>query len=236
MKCSEFEERLDAYIDGELDENARKEMQNHADSCEDCKQKLFSAEALKDALSHLDDNLSVPLEAQAAWRRGIAAEIRRKKVSRWYKIAGAAAAAVILAVCLPLMLKSDPKITDNEIHVAVDGVSESANLNSAAEDTSAQTAEPIMLASAQLDADRTVSVEDVETAYGYAMDLVEEYAGNVDSESDQTGEKCFYVQMPAENAEDFINAIDQLGTPAENSYWNASESTAVEICVRLIAE
>ncbi len=237
MKCSEFKERLDAYIDGELDENACKEMQNHADSCENCNQQLFSAEALKNTLSHLDDNFSVPLETQAAWRRAVRSEIRKKKALRLYKIAGTVAAAVVLAICLPLMLNSNPQIADDKtIHVEVDGVSDSTDLNLQTEDPATRSVGQVMLMSVQLDAERVVSVENVETAYGYAKDLVQEYAGIIDNEMDDTDEKSIYVQMSAENAEDFINAIDQLGNPSESSYWNASESGTVEICVRLIAE
>ena len=115
MKCSEFETRIDALIDGELSEKSRAEMEAHAESCEDCAEKLRAAKMLQDVLSHMDDLVAVPLQAQAGWRRAVAAEAKRKRFSRIYRIAGAVAAALVVAVCLPMLLRNPAKTP--EAHV-----------------------------------------------------------------------------------------------------------------------
>ena len=68
-----------------------------------------------------------------------------------------------------------------------------------------------------------------------ALDGLEQRRG-APAEAEDAGEKCAYVQIPTENAEDFISAIDQLGTVSDSSYLNASTEKTVEICVRLVAE
>lgn len=242
MKCSEFESMIDALIDGEIDKSARDAMRKHADSCESCSEKLRAAEMLQDILSHMDDSVAVPLQAQAGWRRAVAAEARKKKFAKIYRVAGAAAAALVLAICLPMLLRSPTDVTKTpDAHVEVDGVNgtakfsdeaSSAALEADLEDTVFMSAASPMLP----DAERKIAVENVETAYGYMIDLVKEYSGTLESEAEDAGEKCAYVQIPTENAEDFISAIDQLGTVSDSSYLNASTEKTVEICVRLVAE
>ena len=241
MKCSEFEGMLDAYIDGELKEDARKEMQAHAAACEGCAKKLSAAEMLQDVLSHMDDSLVVPLETQAAWRRTVKNECKKKKQVRLYRIAGAVAAVVVLAVCVPTILKNNESADQAPVaYVEVDGVSETAQAD-------LESAEPMLTSSltdetkqvnapAKPDAERRVAVEDVETAYGYTMDLVAEYMGTLESESTDADMRYVYVSVPAENAEDFIHAIDELGTPASDSYQNAANGDALEVCVCLMPE
>ena len=240
MKCAEFEARIDALIDGELSEEARAEMEAHAESCEDCAEKLRAAKMLQDVLSHMDDSVAVPLQAQAGWRRAVAAEAKRKRFSRIYRIAGAVAAALVVAVCLPMLLRNPTKAP--EAHVEVDGVEKTAQLGDEAETAALKAAdmeaqgEMLMATSGMPDAERRVSVENIETAYGYAMDIVKEYSGSVESEAQDAGERCAYVLIPADNAEDFISAIDHLGTVADSSYRNETDGDMVEICVRLIQE
>ncbi len=240
MKCSEFETRIDALIDGELSEKSRAEMEAHAESCEDCAEKLHAAKMLQDVLSHMDDSVAVPLQAQAGWRRAVAAEAKRKRFSRIYRIAGAVAAALVVAVCLPMLLRNPAKTP--EAHVEVDGVEKTAQFGDEAETAALKAAdmevqgEMLMAASGMPDVERRVLVENIETAYGYAMDIVKEYSGSVESEAQDASERCAYVLIPADNAEDFINAIDHLGTVADSSYRNETDGEVVEICVRLIQE
>ena len=130
MKCSEFESMIDALIDGEIDKSARDAMRKHADSCESCSEKLRAAEMLQDILSHMDDSVAVPLQAQAGWRRAVAAEARKKKFAKIYRVAGAAVAALVLAICLPMLLRSPTDVTKKpDAHVEVDGVNEAAKFS-----------------------------------------------------------------------------------------------------------
>lgn len=240
MKCSEFEERIDALIDGELDERQRAEMEAHAAGCDRCASTLHAAKTLQDVLSHMEDSVAVPLQAQAGWRRAVAAEARKRRLSRVYRIAGAVAAALVIAVCLPMLMRNPAKVPN--AHVEVDGIEHTVQLNDEAETAVLKAADPetqpVMLeaATGMPDAERKVLVENAETAYGYAMDIVKEYSGAVESEAQEQSERCAYVRIPADNAEDFINAIDHLGTVAEGSYCNETAEDALEICVRLIQE
>lgn len=73
MNCSEFEKCLDLFIDGDLDEAKRLEFEAHAVACGECQERLKTAEQLREILSHMDDEISVPLPAQAAWRSAVRA-------------------------------------------------------------------------------------------------------------------------------------------------------------------
>ncbi len=46
MQCSEFEIRLCEYLDGALDEAARREFEEHAAACEHCAPMLADARSL----------------------------------------------------------------------------------------------------------------------------------------------------------------------------------------------
>ncbi len=233
MKCSEFEGMLDAWMDGAIDDSTRKAMQKHAETCESCREQLHAAEMLQDVLSHMDDSLTVPLKAQASWRKAVMDQARKNRIKRFSRIAGAAAAVLVLAICLPLLLKSTSGFTKvSDAYVEVDGVNEMDSL----EDVALTATEPETQATAQPDALRSVMVEDLDAAYGYVMDLIEEYTATLKDETQADGERCLVITVPADNVEDFILAIDQLGTPMQDSYQNESAAETVEIQVHLIAE
>ena len=78
MNCEEARLLFDAYVDGELSEEEKRALIDHALACEACAQELQAAELLKDTLAHLDDDVQVPLQAQAAWRNAIRAEAKKK--------------------------------------------------------------------------------------------------------------------------------------------------------------
>ncbi len=101
-KCRWFDSSLNAYLDGELDREARDKMNEHARGCPECGQKMETMTRLLTMCAELDEGLSVPLEAQAAWRKAIRSEGegRRKmrRVSAWTRSAGWIAAALTLLV------------------------------------------------------------------------------------------------------------------------------------------
>ena len=98
MKCTEFKELLDAFIDDELDAVQRARMLEHAQTCESCAQALRQARTLKRVLAELDAAPVVPLPAQAAWRGAIKREEKRRKLRNVYRAVGAVAAAFVLLV------------------------------------------------------------------------------------------------------------------------------------------
>ncbi len=98
--CLWFESNLNAYLDGELDREARGRMDEHARSCPDCGQKLETMTRLLTMCAELDEGLAVPLSAQAAWREAIRAEAqsrgRTRRVGAWTRSMGWIAAALTL--------------------------------------------------------------------------------------------------------------------------------------------
>lgn len=100
MKCEEFMQMLDAYIDGALDGGKRVEMENHAAECASCKEEMDAAVQLSRMLADLDEEVSVPLEAQAAWRKAVRAEAKlpRNRLNGWVRSLGTVAAALVVLV------------------------------------------------------------------------------------------------------------------------------------------
>lgn len=69
IDCKFFTEHLDSYLDSELDQATRQEMHRHAANCPSCGECLESMTRLLTMCAEMDEGLSVPLEAQAAWRQ-----------------------------------------------------------------------------------------------------------------------------------------------------------------------
>lgn len=96
MDCKEFLQCLDAWLDGELAQNEREAFRFHAQNCPACADALARAEAVHAALSHLNDDLCVPLPAQAAWRAAVKREAKRRKGRVFTRALSAVAAAFVL--------------------------------------------------------------------------------------------------------------------------------------------
>ena len=101
MNCDAFRQKIDAYMDGELSRDERTEMNQHARECEECGRMLEDVKTLSACLAELNEGLTVPLEAQAAWRKAIRAEgsgSRKRSVGRFTKGLAAVAAALVVLV------------------------------------------------------------------------------------------------------------------------------------------
>lgn len=197
MKCDEFLSGIDAYIDGELSEDALGEMRSHAENCETCRSEMKAAELLRDALSKLDDDLTVPLPAQAAWRRAVRAESRKANLRRHMRGICAVAAAFVVVLGCMLALNND-KFADNSgeniMLIAADG--ELSGSVASAESYSAV---------------KKYAVEDIQAADQVIRNLAAEYEGSV-AEQYAVGEGVGYdVKLPMDYQDDFLNAIDILG-------------------------
>ncbi len=96
--CRWFETNLNAYLDGELDREAREQMNAHARSCPACGQKLETMTRLLTMCAELDEGLVIPLETQSAWRKAVRAEAQGRKKARrvgaWTRGVGWIAAAL----------------------------------------------------------------------------------------------------------------------------------------------
>lgn len=234
MNCSEFSSMLDLYIDGELNDAERAALEAHAQQCGECREKLAASEQLRDILSHIDEEIAVPLPAQAAWRNAVRAEAKRRRMKKIYSFCGAAAAVCVLTIGVTAMLRPGMHVQPvSDVQVETDGVSENLPLSGAEPQMA------MMLRSVDADAaeyiERTVAAENVEVACGYLMDVVAEYGGTVEHETDSEQSRKVYIQVPGENAADFISAADAIGVPVDEVVPDVDEAAAsVGICVMII--
>lgn len=100
MNCETFKQNIDGWLDGELSPEMRLEMQEHADACGECASLLEQATNLSQMCAEMNEGLTVPLAAQAAWRQAVRAEARRpkKRTGGWMRVATGVAAAMALLV------------------------------------------------------------------------------------------------------------------------------------------
>ena len=238
VKCSEFMQSLDAWTDGELSEAESAEMERHAEQCASCREQWTAAEQLRSFLSRMDEEISVPLPAQAGWRSAVRAEARRRRMKRIYGAVSAVAAVAVVAFCVTALLpggqknESAPETAASEYalmgsapmaYVEADGLSEDAQLE--------ESAAPKAM-DAGLETERRILTDDVDTAYGYVMDIAAEYGATVEREAEDTSGKKLYMLVPGENLTDFVSAVDHVGTAADDGALvvDAGAGT-VSVCV-----
>lgn len=102
MNCEQVSACLDLLMDGELNDDMRRELDAHGQNCPACAKAIRDTLQLKALLSEMEPEVAVPLPAQAAWRgavREAAQRDRRRKLVRWI---GSAAAAVVVLVGVTL--------------------------------------------------------------------------------------------------------------------------------------
>ena len=110
MRCEDFLSEIDLFLDGELDDMERARMLEHAKNCASCQDALRSAEQLNAILSTLDDDVSVPVAAQAAWRNAIRRESRKRATRLFVRTASAVAAAFVLMVGVTAAFRAGGKL------------------------------------------------------------------------------------------------------------------------------
>lgn len=117
MNCETFRQNIDAWLDGELTQEKKNEMREHAAACESCREELKQAEEILQMSAQLNDDLVVPLAAQAAWRKAVRAEAQKtKRPGRmWMRGMATVAAALVVLVTGTYgmrMQQSAPVFTD----------------------------------------------------------------------------------------------------------------------------
>ena len=234
MDCEQMRAKLDAYIDGELSAEDVRALRDHAAACEDCKRELRAAELLRDALAHMDDDVAVPLEAQAAWRKAVRAEASRKGKRRFMRMACGLAAALVVVIGCTTLLRDDSKLYPGEVStepgaqlrmmensalVASDGESYAVNASQSvnADDYSAW---------------KKYGVVDFEKACQTVEALTAEYSGTAvsDKSNEETlgaRETTYRIELPAAYMEDFLSAAKLLGTELDSEMRDEAGETAV---------
>lgn len=98
MNCIKFRELLDGYIDDALSNEEIAFMKAHAETCEKCGEELRFSDMIKKEIRGMDDDVVVPLQAQAAWRNAVRKEIKARKLRKAYKAVSSVAAALVVLI------------------------------------------------------------------------------------------------------------------------------------------
>lgn len=97
LSCEQFREKIHPLLDGELNAQDQAQLEEHMAQCPDCRSEFEDLKALREELSHLDDDLKVPLEFERGWRNAVRREASLKRTRRWVRaLSGVAAAFVAL--------------------------------------------------------------------------------------------------------------------------------------------
>lgn len=215
MDCAKLRTLLDAYIDGELPEDEARALVNHAKACEACGRELAAAELLRGALVHMDDEVAVPLEAQAAWRGAVRAEAKRRRGRRWMKWAYAAAAALVLVLGGSLMLRGAPAQTDAApLAAQMDGGAGVIARDGEVSPVEGETAYAAW---------KKIATPETEAAVETLQALAAEYSGACTLDD---GEIC-RIELPCAYLEDFLNAASRIGEELDSRTGDATDGTAV---------
>jgi len=201
MNCEQARQLLDAYIDGELTAEEMRALEDHAKACEMCMEELQAAKLLKDTLAHMDDDIAVPLQAQAAWRNAVRAEAKKKNMRKWMRAGYAVAAVLVLALGLnlahdmpesqqaPLMVRS----MDMEgVFVETDGAAQPAAYTPSVENYTVF---------------KKLAAASVDEAKGTLESLALEYSGSFSS----TDEALCRIEIPSDYLDDFLKAASRIG-------------------------
>ena len=233
MNCEEFRAKLDAYIDGALNEQEIGAMLEHTRICDACARELAAAETLRETLREIDAAVVVPLEAQAAWRDAVRKEAARKRMRGKLRVIYAAAAALVLLVgCMAVFRSGIFAGQESRVSVKPMAVEEA--------DVSAIVAADGMTANASENPDytarRRISTKDLRVAEETVRVLCAEYGADIvsetDSEAGDRAAKTYRIELPVDYMEDFLNATTQLGDVLESEIReDRAESAIVELSI-----
>lgn len=218
MSCEEARLLLDAYVDGELSGEQERALMEHVSACDACGRELEAAMLLKDVLRDMDEEVAVPLEAQAAWRSAVRREAKQRSSRRWLRWVSAAAAALVLAVGCGAMIRGgipQEKLIGEagEVLVAKDGaVERSAQAYASEEDYSAQ---------------KKFEVESFDSACDTIEQLVAEYSGSYAVEGEEEGAAVYRIELPKDYQRDFLAALRIIGDEVDSQTMELGGDSAL---------
>lgn len=234
MDCEQMRAKLDAYIDGELSAEEVRAIRDHAAACEDCRNELRAAELLRDALAHMDDDVAVPLEAQAAWRKAVRAEASRKSKRRFMRMACGLAAALVVVIGCTTVLRGGAKLEQGKLATEpAAGARMMENYALVASDGESDSVEAAQSVNAEnYSAWKKYGVADFDKACQTLEALTAEYSGtavsdNADEAMLGAREAMYRIELPAAYMEDFLNAAKLLGTELDSEMREEAGETAV---------
>jgi len=123
--CAEVFDRLDAWVDGDLEASEASRMQAHVEGCSGCREEHRFAEEIRAELRGMPE-LDPPERVLAAVQEaaGPTASERLNGVLGWLTLrpaqaaVGVAAVAILLLAIVPRSERSQPQYTDREIRRA----------------------------------------------------------------------------------------------------------------------
>ncbi len=233
MRCEEFIRLIDGYLDDELDEACREQMLEHARTCGACRDALRSAEQIRDLLSGMDDNVSVPLPAQAAWRSAIrkeSANARRRRV--FVRAASGIAAALVVGLGVTMAVRGGGL---GQVRIAAsDSVVHTELTEAAPDETEAEGDFPVLMATALVESDggQTRAAKSKQAdALGAAGNAAEESAFPDAEEEAPMSEAVFEsnaMPLSEECAEDMLGVAASRNRMLARTYIRSLETEDFE--------
>ena len=229
MNCEEMRAKLDAYIDGELSQDALRAFEEHAAACAECKRELELAKLVRDALEEMPDEAAVPLNVQASWRNAVRAEAKRKKNRRWMRAAYGIAAALVVVIGATAMMRNmpAPDQLQTERRIAVEPtdavVARDGELEAAA----------IAVEEGDYAAWKKYQTEDMGSACVSVEALIQEYSGgytlHMYTEDGQPGSDyvIYRIELPREYLSDFLSAVSHIGAEQDSETMDTQGETAL---------
>jgi len=115
LTCDQACDRLEAWIDGDLDQHAAGEVRRHIDGCPSCRMELELAEQVRATLGDLP---GFELPARVLQAVQSATEAKPAPAAKWWTRPVAAVTAVAAAVLLALVLAPGRKTSPPQINTA----------------------------------------------------------------------------------------------------------------------
>ena len=235
MVCEEARMLLDALVDGELSAEQEAELMAHVHACEACMEEYKAAMLLKDCLKDMDEDIAVPLEAQAAWRRAIHAEAKKKLSRKWMRAASIAAVMLVLVGGMGFVTKDRTPAAQPAPGVMEMSVKSPAAVELIAADGDMQAAVAAAgAADSSYTARKKFSAADLQSA-GEAIEmLAAEYSGSITVEKEEAS-VLYRVELPYDYMEDFLSAASRIGTELDSETVDTACETAI-ILIQIDAE
>ena len=216
MKCEEFRDLLDDYVDDALTKEIKAEMDEHAKGCAECSNELRSAMLLKSMFADTLDAVELPEEARPLLYERIKAEKTKSKRNMYLKFFSAAAAALVLFIGISAIFKpnDEGKKLSSIDHVAEydfvarDGVYEEEEM-------------PVTAGSVEKTLVRLIS-SDSTTAMSAVETLASQYEGSATvSEEDAT----ITAFIPSGSVDEFIEDMSAAGEVEADEIAETEEET-----------
>lgn len=235
MECREVRMLLDALVDGELSARQEAELHAHVHACEACMEEYKAAMLLKDCLKDMDEEIAVPLEAQAAWRRAIHAEAKKKLSRKWMRVASVAAAMLVMVGGIGLMTKEQAPAAQPVPKTMALNVESAAVPELIAADGDMQDAVAAAgVSDSGYTARKKFTAADLQAAGEAVEMLAAEYSGAYTVEKEEAS-VLYRVELSYDYMEDFLNAVSRIGTELDSETVDTACETAV-ILIQIDAE